>query len=1425
MEDDDEFGDLYTDVLRPFASTSSTAPQSFSALPSSSRSIDLNLQTNQEEILHGASYPNSAVPCQPSDQTRAPKPDKFVEESVIAGASSSGPGLIERDEIDERRPGKEGESAEGAGVIERGDAELADRALLDVNRGKESGIGDVRGEIAMKGDDLTEKDVKFDIEDDGDGIEEVDSDPIIPGLSSGAGGYIDGVVAAAGGEAVGRFDESGDRGEGDDWDSDSEDDLQIVLNDNNHMDMERGGMVGDGDDDDEDSELVIVTDGDPSQAVEVQEWGENSAQPADGERKDMGDSAKASGGVTVVPKVGYSNHGYHPFHSQFKYVRPGAAPIPGASTTPGVSPGQIRPPANMVPMAGRGRGEWRPPGIKGAAALQKGFHGGPGLPVWGNNAAGRGFGGGLEFTLPSHKTIFDVDIDSFEEKPWKYPGVDISDFFNFALNEETWKDYCKQLEQLRLESTMQSKIRVYESGRMEQEYDPDLPPELAAAAGIRDAGVENTNSVKSDIGHSDVGKGSGRVRPPLPPGRAIQVEGGYGERLPSIDTRTPRIRDSDAIIEIVLQDSADDDSSAGNALQDQYEGGEPRRDDFEEDDVVDEVPNGEQEYFDGIPQDYNSRKRDLAGKRMTLMKSPPADVPQGGETLPFSREEPVNYTSTRDQTPRPSGSNFVSSVEERQMQGRASSRRATSREINDNKKEDSNESMERRENAHLSSPIVKNARECSVSREINDDKKEDSNESMERRENAHLSSPIIKNARESSVGDKDADLDEPVTAGESSKMEMEENAVDTRDTFKNSVGKRQKLTSQDEEPLPDEVDDWENSKAARSSDNSKASSVRSRGYQKRLDNYEEEVVQDAQSARLGANKRHSDENEHDFHRREHEGRQEPERDRLLPKGREESYPYKEWHPNSVHQLHMKTDGFGRQKDRDSSDIAWGRRDDDPYGRRGRNDEPRKRDRAKVRESERSDRDDSLYSRKQLDNGSYRVPYDKDMGLRDSGYWEKDDGLKSRYESMEDYHSKRRKDEEYLRREHIDKEDILHGYRESASRRRREREVVLDPWKRSDPQRSRDNLDDHYASRQKDDGLLLKERSDRPRDKEEWHRAKQSHEEHPSKREREEGRSSVRSGRGAEEKAWVGHVRAQDEHRASVKEYQSRDAMRPGEQAKRRDRIRDESPHHKGREDSYTRGNHYSSEEKRSRQERSSSRGDRAANVSDNQRVNEKRHKEGTRRSKETDASDHNSLSKRNQENQSGQTDKKSSRVSTEEGRTEQEMSGHRLSRKHGDDISSDDEQQESRRGRSKLERWASHKERDLSVTGKPPSSMKFTDIDKDNDVSSGAGKPVDESAKTVDVVDNQHSTSIEGKDSMDTESKDDPKGSGDWHIDTVEKLKKRSERFKLPMPSEKEALTIKKLESEPLPSAKSENLPDSEVKQERPARKRRWVSN
>jgi hypothetical protein len=73
--------------------------------------------------------------------------------------------------------------------------------------------------------------------------------------------------------------------------------------------------------------------------------------------------------------------------------------------------------------------------------------------------------------------------------------------------------------------------------------------------------------------------------------------------------------------------------------------------------------------------------------------------------------------------------------------------------------------------------------------------------------------------------------------------------------------------------------------------------------------------------------------------------------------------------------------------------------------------------------------------------------------------------------------------------------------------------------------------------------------------------------------------------------------------------------------------------------------------------------------------------------------------------------------------------------------------------------------------------LKFKDIDKDNNGgSSEAGKPVDKYAKTVDL-DSQQRLRPEARDSVDMESRDgDSKESGDRHLHTVERMKKRSER-------------------------------------------------
>lgn len=42
------------------------------------------------------------------------------------------------------------------------------------------------------------------------------------------------------------------------------------------------------------------------------------------------------------------------------------------------------------------------------------------------------------------KTAFDVDIDGMEEQPWRHPGVDIADFFNYGFTEDSWRVYCEK---------------------------------------------------------------------------------------------------------------------------------------------------------------------------------------------------------------------------------------------------------------------------------------------------------------------------------------------------------------------------------------------------------------------------------------------------------------------------------------------------------------------------------------------------------------------------------------------------------------------------------------------------------------------------------------------------------------------------------------------------------------------------------------------------------------------------------------------------------------------------------------------------------------------------------------------------------------------------------------------------------------------
>ncbi|XAR66776.1 hypothetical protein NMG60_11013110 [Bertholletia excelsa] len=1440
MEEDDEFGDLYTDVLRPFQQSSVThPPPAQPEQPSANVSVNIN-HSDDDEVLLGASDVNLKFKFSGSQQsqTLASRPDKAAPAQGFAGSSDSCRNLnldgkdedreVERDESSADRL-RNLDSDLGSRVLESGgDVKSPGRAFADPSLVDELGI-DVVEQINDKGDLMVvkkdaatvEKDdfQKFDIEEDDTGIGNMVSEPVIPGLS------IPGISDAADKQVNTNTVRRDEVSEGDDWDSDSEDDLQIVLNDNNHgpMAMDRTGVVGSDDEDEDGDPLVIVADSEPVQPMEEQEWGDDAAHAVDGERKESVEAAKANGGGAVVPKIGYSNHAYHPYHSQFKYVRPGASPIPGAAPVgPAGAPGQVRPPVSVGPAAGRGRGDWWTAGMKNAPSAQKGFHPGYGMAAWGNNASGRGFAGGLEFTLPSHKTIFEVDVDSFEEKPWTVPGIDISDFFNFGFNEESWKDYCRQLEQLRLEATMQSKIRVYESGRNEQEYDPDLPPELAAASGILDISSENAHPGKVDAGPKDVPKGSARVRPPLPTGRAIQVETGSGERLPSIDTRPPRIRDSDAIIEIVLQDSADDDSFPKNDVAEQPENDHSRKDFRAGPESGQDIVEEDNEQFTGFPHGHNGRKKEVVGRNAPSLRSIKDNITQGDGDFRSTLEAVVHPRpdSRAQNFPYP-GRDVDTPDEERPAKGRAHNRSPdmshiesmSEKRLLDSQKEDSVESIGGKHSPRLSSP-------------------------------AQMSSPVPIGSAEPDVRHSDDSHGEPGLANGSSGIDGDDLALDRKTAVDSHLDenpspsvKKQKLGLQVEQSSLRETDDGGGSKAAKSNEISKARSANSQDNQRLHDSIDEEVAQHSRSTSKGNLKRIHGEDEQSVKKKGRDERQEVEKHRMVQRSRENSYPRRDWDPHSVDHSHAK-ESVDRRKESENSKGAWQRRDDDLYGRRTRAEDTRKRERDnematkqwnKARESDKMDKDDHHRLRKQLDNGHLRGRHDKEVGSR---HRERDDNLKSRHENPDDLHRKRRKDEETLRRD-AEKEETLHGHRENTSRRKRERDDTLDQHKKDDQVRNRDE-ERHYTGH-KEEGRVQRERGDRQKDRDDWHRLKKTNEESFSKREREEGRGGVRSTRTPEDKAWANNVRVKDEYKGSDRDYQLKDTGRHSEQLKRRDRVEDGSvAQHRGREDAHARGNQHGSDERRSRQERASSHSDRAAVGSDNNRAPDKKHKENLRKSKDSAGGDQNSMgaSKKTQEDQSGRVNETAiPRGTTEQGSGKQHeiiMTNH-LSRKHMEDISSDDEQQDSRRGRSKLERWTSHKERDFSISTRPSSSsssLKVKEADKcNNGRSSSESKLPEESTKKAEISSNQHSSGDQ-KEKGDPEIKNaDAKPPEDKHLDTVAKLKKRSERFKLPMPSEKEAIVIKKMESEPLPSAQSEARGDSEIKHERPARKRRWVTN
>lgn len=52
----------------------------------------------------------------------------------------------------------------------------------------------------------------------------------------------------------------------------------------------------------------------------------------------------------------------------------------------------------------------------------------------------------------SGQSAVEYNIEAIEDKPWRKPGADITDYFNYGFNEETWRAYCERQKRMRHES-------------------------------------------------------------------------------------------------------------------------------------------------------------------------------------------------------------------------------------------------------------------------------------------------------------------------------------------------------------------------------------------------------------------------------------------------------------------------------------------------------------------------------------------------------------------------------------------------------------------------------------------------------------------------------------------------------------------------------------------------------------------------------------------------------------------------------------------------------------------------------------------------------------------------------------------------------------------------------------------------------------
>jgi pre-mRNA 3'-end-processing factor FIP1 len=157
------------------------------------------------------------------------------------------------------------------------------------------------------------------------------------------------------------------------------------------------------------------------------------------------------------------------------------------------------------------------------------------------------------------QNIFEVDMEGFDDRPWRKPGADITDYFNYGFDENSWRIYSQRQKQLRDDKSLHTESFL-PLNPMGLPSGPAANDPIAAAAAA--AAMRSIMAMRG--GFAGGGRGRGAPSFPFPMDQAMwntmqQQHPSSGKSLFSVDTLIDRDRDRESSKRQESRSQRDDD--------------------------------------------------------------------------------------------------------------------------------------------------------------------------------------------------------------------------------------------------------------------------------------------------------------------------------------------------------------------------------------------------------------------------------------------------------------------------------------------------------------------------------------------------------------------------------------------------------------------------------------------------------------------------------------------------------------------------------------------------------------------------------------------------------------------------------------------------------------------------------------------------